>query len=69
MSLRGVRPGRDMSQTLLAWRAACGYTQERAAEVLVVPVDLLRAWESGQPVPYPALIETAIGLPVVKTIQ
>lgn len=60
---------RDMSGALKAWRAVRELGEEQAAAHLGVTPDLLRAWERGQPVPFPALVETAMGLPVARKVM
>jgi transcriptional regulator with XRE-family HTH domain len=49
---------------LKEWRARTGYSQVEAAIRLGVPVRTLQGWELGRPMPYPALLQKAISLPV-----
>ena len=58
-----LRRGRDMAIELKAWRAANGLAQWQAAERLGVHTQQIIDWESGRPVPFPHLVEAAIGMP------
>ena len=45
---------------LRAWRAAHGWTQQRAAAELGVPYHTLRGWEGGRAPEHPALLRRAM---------
>lgn len=63
-----LRPGRDMSLELKAWRATCGYSETDAAGRLGIDAATYRRWESGEPVQFPSMIEAAIGAPLGRVI-
>jgi hypothetical protein len=64
IGLRQIKPGRDLSIELKAWRAAMGYSAAKAAEVIGVPPRLYDSWEAGTPCAFSHMVETAIGAPV-----
>ena len=59
---------RNIAMELLAWRREQQLSQNAAARELGVPVAALKRWESGAPCPLWAMIETAMGVPVVPKL-
>lgn len=62
-------PPRVLALELKAWRAARGWSVSRAAEHIGVPTSDLTRWEDGAAVPFPSLVETAIGLPPLRQVR
>jgi DNA-binding transcriptional regulator YiaG len=56
-------PSDNTAKALKEWRAQTGYSQVEAAIRLGVPVRTLQGWELGRPMPYPALLLKAVGIP------
>jgi DNA-binding transcriptional regulator YiaG len=46
-----IFPAMDAAEEIKAWRKSLGWTQERGAEALGVPVQTIRAWEIGRYLP------------------
>jgi transcriptional regulator with XRE-family HTH domain len=53
-------PSKDTAKALKEWRAQMDYSQAEAAIRLGVPFRTLQGWESGRPMPYPALLQRAV---------
>ena len=53
-------PSKDTAEALKEWRAQMAYSQAEAAIRLGVPLRTLQGWESGRPMPYPALLQRAV---------
>jgi transcriptional regulator with XRE-family HTH domain len=55
-------PAEDGARVLKAWRAQEGLSQTEAAIRLGVSARTLQGWELGRPMPYPQLLQRAVGI-------
>jgi transcriptional regulator with XRE-family HTH domain len=55
-------PTEDVARVLKAWRAQEGLSQTEAAIRLGVSARTLQGWELGRPMPYPQLLQRAVGI-------
>jgi transcriptional regulator with XRE-family HTH domain len=55
-------PAEDVARVLKAWRAQEGLSQTEAGIRLGVSARTLQGWELGRPMPYPQLLQAAVGI-------
>lgn len=60
---------RVIAVQLAMWRKEKRYSEAECAKVLGVSLKDYRKWAGGQPCPYPAMVETKIGVPVAPMVK